>query len=97
MPPWYPKWYPNGTQNVEWYPNGTQDGTQVVPKLPDTFYCMINFHHFEGPKNGPEASLTIILGTIVNSWVPLMIFSENISYQLLRNKNGAVNSPYLLT
>ena len=29
MPPWYPRWYPNGTQNVEWYPNGTQDGTQT--------------------------------------------------------------------
>ena len=65
---------------------GTQDGTQVVPKLPDTFYCMINFHHFEGPKNGSEATLTIILGTIGNSWVPLMIFSENISCQLLEKK-----------
>ena len=86
MPPWYPRWYPNGTQNVEWYPNGTQDGTQVVPKLPDTFYCMINFHHFEGPKNGSEATLTIILGTIGNSWVPSMIFSENISCQLLEKK-----------
>ena len=65
---------------------GYPDGTQVVPKLPDTFYCMINFHHFEGPKNGAEATLTIILGTIANSWVPSMIFSENISCQLLEKK-----------
>ena len=93
MPPWYPRWYPNGTHNVEWYPNGTQ----VVSKLPGTFYCMINFHHFEGPKNGSEATLTIILGTIGNSWVPSMIFSENISCQLLQKKYITVNLHYLLT
>ena len=66
----------------QWYP----EYRMVVPKLPDTFYCMINFHHFEGPKNGSEATLTITLGTIGNSWVPLMIFSGNISCQLLEKK-----------
>ena len=66
--------------------NGTQNGTQVVPKLPDAFYCTINFHQFKGPKNGPEATLAIILGTIASSWVPSMIFSENISCQLLEKK-----------
>ena len=64
----------NGTQNVEWYPNGTQNSTQVVPKLSDAFYRMINFHHFWSPKNGSKATLTMILGTIPNFWVPLIIF-----------------------
>ena len=71
----------------QWYPNGTQ----VVPKLPDTFYCMINFHQFQGPKNGSEATLAIILGTIASSWVPSMIFSENISSQLFKKKLSSLS------
>ena len=58
--------------------NGTHDGTEVVPKLPDIFYFMINFHHFEGPKNGPEATLTIIL-TIVNFHLPIMSNPSDLS------------------
>ena len=30
--------------------DGTQNGTQVVPKLPDTFFQMMIFHHFSSQK-----------------------------------------------
>ena len=74
-----PIWIPFGTQsmpmNVENVKkidfcflkiryNGTQNGTQVVPKLPDTFFQMKIFHHFSSPKNGYMTTLARILGTI---------------------------------
>ena len=66
--------------------NGTQNGTPMVPKLPDAFYRMINFHHFWSPKNGPKATLTMILGTIANFWVPLIIFWNTYYVSYLRKK-----------
>ena len=69
----------------------------MVPKLSDAFYRMINFHHFWSPKNGSKATLTMILGTIPNFWVPLIIFLEHILCKLFKKKNVPDNSHYLLT
>ena len=77
--------------------NGTQNSTKVVLKLSDAFYRMINFHHFWSPKNGSKATLTMILGTILNFWVPLIIFLEHILCKLFKKKNVPDNSHYLLT
>ena len=76
----------NGTPMVPKMLNGTQNSTQVVPKLSDAFYRMINFHHFWSPKNGSKATLTMILGTILNFWVPLIIFLEHILCKLFKKK-----------
>ena len=96
-----PLWVPFGTQstlvNVEnlkksifWFSkihyNGTQNGTQVVPKLPDTFFQMMIFHHFSSQKNGHMTTLATILGTIAKFWVPSIFFSEHIPCQLSEKK-----------
>ena len=61
--------------------NGTQNGTQVVPKLPDTFFQMMIFHHFSSQKNGHMTTLATILGTIDIFWK-----TYHVSY--LRKKGG---------
>ena len=94
---WFSKIHYNGTQNGTPMVPKVSNGTQVVPKLPDTFFQMMIFHHFSSQKNGHMTTLATILGTIAKFWVPSIFFSEHIPCQLSEKKKEAVISRYLLT
>ena len=64
----------------------TQNTTQVVPKIPDTFFQMMIFHHFSSSKNGHMTTLATILGTIANFWVPSIFFWKAYHVSYLREK-----------
>ena len=89
---WFSKIHYNGTQNgtpmVPKVSNGTQTVPKMVPKLPDTFFQMMIFHHFSSQKNGHMTTLATILGTIAKFWVPSIFFSEHIPCQLSEKKKG---------
>ena len=69
--------------------NGAQNGTQVVRKLPDTFFQMMIFHHFSSSKNGHMTTLATILGTIANFGVPSIFFWKTYHVSYLRKKGGS--------
>ena len=65
----------------QWYPK-----CLMVPKLPDTFFQMMIFHHFSSQKNGHMTTLATILGTIAKFWVPSIFFRNTYHVSYLRKK-----------